>query len=122
MSSGSISKFFLEELCCCLVIIGQHGCCCVFCSDQQPPWSLLQLHKLAEADAGWVNVVETVISVIPADDPLGPSVVTLLLDECPLPTKVCQILTEILWTIAELLVVNIDKQKLQHECSGYDES
>jgi len=95
---------------------------CVFCSDQQPPWSLLQLHKLAEADAGWVNVVETVISVIPADDPLGPSVVTLLLDECPLPTKVCQILTEILWTIAELLVVNIDKQKLQHECSGYDES
>ena len=59
-------------------------------SDQQPPWSLLKLHKLAEADAGWINVVETVINVIPADDPLGPSVVTLLLDECPLPTKVCK--------------------------------
>jgi len=64
----------------------------VLCSDQQPPWSLLQLHKLAEADAGWINVVETVINVIPADDPLGPSVVTLLLDECPLPTKVIVIL------------------------------
>ena len=79
---------------------------------------MLQLHKLAEADAGWVNVVETVISVIPADDPLGPSVVTLLLDECPLPTKVCQILTEILWTIAELLVVNIHTHPFNGPFSG----
>jgi len=65
-------------------------CCssCVLCSDQQPPWSLIQLHKLAEEETGWINVIETVISVIPSDDPLGPSVVTLLLDECPLPTKV----------------------------------
>jgi len=62
--------------------------CCVLCSDQEPPWSLLQLHKLAEEETGWVNVVETVVNVIPADDPLGPSVITLLLDECPLPTKV----------------------------------
>jgi len=64
-------------------------CCCVLCSDQEPPWSLLQLHRMAEEETGWVNVVETVIKVIPADDPLGPSVITLLLDECPLPTKVC---------------------------------
>lgn len=26
--------------------------------------------------------------MIPLDDPLGPAVITLLLDECPLPTKV----------------------------------
>jgi len=67
--------------------------CCIYgvlCSDQEPPWSLLQLHKLAEEETGWINVVETVINVVPADDPLGPSVVTLLLDECPLPTKVCR--------------------------------
>jgi len=57
-------------------------------SDQEPPWSLLQLHRLAEEETGWINVVETVINVIPADDPLSPSVVTLLLDECPLPAKV----------------------------------
>jgi len=62
---------------------------CVVCSDQEPPWSLLQLHRLAEEETGWINVIETVIKVIPADDPLGPSVITLLLDECPLPTKVC---------------------------------
>ena len=57
-------------------------------SDQEPPWSLMQLHKLAEEETGWISVIETVIDVIPADDPLGPSVITLLLDECPLPTKV----------------------------------
>ena len=64
---------------------------CVMYSDQEPPWSLLQLHRLAEEETGWINVVETVIKVTPADDPLGPSVITLLLDECPLPTKVCNV-------------------------------
>lgn len=64
------------------------NCACVLYSDQEPPWSLLQLHRLAEEETGWINVVETVINIIPADDPLGPSVITLLLDECPLPTKV----------------------------------
>jgi len=68
-------------------------------SDQEPPWSLLQLHRLAEEETGWVNVVETVINVIPADDPLGPSVITLLLDECPLPTKVGNLQTCIFATL-----------------------
>ncbi len=32
--------------------------------------------------------MQSLIRVIPLDDPLGPAVITLLLDECPLPTKV----------------------------------
>ena len=40
-------------------------------------------------DDGWLEVVQSLIRVIPLDDPLGPAVITLLLDECPLPTKVC---------------------------------
>uniref|UniRef100_A0A3B3TXK0 Ring finger and SPRY domain containing 1 n=1 Tax=Poecilia latipinna TaxID=48699 RepID=A0A3B3TXK0_9TELE len=36
---------------------------------------------------GWLEVVQSLIRVIPLDDPLGPAVITLLLDECPLPTK-----------------------------------
>lgn len=39
-------------------------------------------------DDGWLEVVQSLIRVIPLDDPLGPAVITLLLDECPLPTKV----------------------------------
>lgn len=49
---------------------------------------MLILHKIADCDQGWQNVVKSLISVIPMEDPLGPAVVALLLDECPLPTKV----------------------------------
>lgn len=49
---------------------------------------MLLLHKIADKEHGWVNVVKTLIEVIPRDDPLGPAVVTLLLDECPLPSRV----------------------------------
>lgn len=44
------------------------------------------LHLLL--DEGWLDVVQSLIRVIPLEDPLGPAVITLLLDECPLPTKV----------------------------------
>ena len=60
----------------------------LLCSEQEPPAALLTLHKTAERDQGWLEVVRSLILVIPMDDPLGPAVITLLLDECPLPTKV----------------------------------
>ncbi|KTG31761.1 hypothetical protein cypCar_00005947 [Cyprinus carpio] len=56
-------------------------------NDQEPPYSMITLHELAETDDGWLEVVQSLIRVIPLDDPLGPAVITLLLDECPLPTK-----------------------------------
>ena len=67
---------------------------CVMCciSDQDSPWSMLQLHKIADEENGWVRVIHTLIEVIPQDDPLGPAAITLLLDECPLPTKVLIVL------------------------------
>ena len=49
---------------------------------------MLTLHKIADKESGWLAVVHSLIHVIPMDDPLGPAVITLLLDECPLPTKV----------------------------------
>uniref|UniRef100_A0A8C4Q4F3 Ring finger and SPRY domain containing 1 n=1 Tax=Eptatretus burgeri TaxID=7764 RepID=A0A8C4Q4F3_EPTBU len=57
-------------------------------NDQEPPYSMLALHELAEKELGWLEVVQSLIRVIPLEDPLGPAVITLLLDECPLPTKV----------------------------------
>lgn len=45
------------------------------------------LHKVADCDSGWLNVVKSLIRVIPLEDPLGPAVIALLLDECPLPTR-----------------------------------
>ncbi len=52
---------------------------------------MLTLQKMADQEDGWLKVVQSVVQVIPLDDPLGPAVITLLLDECPLPTKVTDI-------------------------------
>jgi len=56
-------------------------------NEQHPPRSMLTLHKIADKESGWLAVVHSLIKVIPPDDPLGAAVITLLLDECPLPTK-----------------------------------
>ncbi|KAJ8041867.1 RING finger and SPRY domain-containing protein 1 [Holothuria leucospilota] len=55
-------------------------------SNQDPPLSIIRLNEIGESESGWVKVVQGMISTIPLDDPLGPAVIALLLDECPLPT------------------------------------
>lgn len=56
-------------------------------NDQDPPPSMLKLHIIADKEAGWLLVVRSMVQVIPLNDPLGPAVITLLLDDCPLPSK-----------------------------------
>ncbi|XP_070575389.1 RING finger and SPRY domain-containing protein 1-like [Ptychodera flava] len=56
-------------------------------NEQDPPYSMLKLHQIAETESGWLEVANSMINVIPMDDPLGPAVITLLIDECPLPTR-----------------------------------
>ena len=65
-----------------------HGHLILCFSETEPPQAMLQLHKIAETEQGWLDVAKALIQVIPMTDPLGPAVITLLLDECPLPTKV----------------------------------
>lgn len=48
---------------------------------------MLLLHNIADDEEGWIQVVKSMINVIPIQDPLGPSVITLLLDDCPLPSR-----------------------------------
>ena len=59
------------------------------CRDQDPPRSMIALHMIADKEDGWLAVVLSMVNVIPMADPLGPAVILLLLDDCPLPTKVC---------------------------------
>ena len=59
-----------------------------FYSDQEPPPSMAQIHTIADQEEGWLSVVQSMVDVIPIDDPLGPANITLLLDDCPLPSKV----------------------------------
>lgn len=56
-------------------------------NEQDPPQSMLRLHVIADKEKGWLSVVISMINVIPINDPLGPAVILLLLDDCPLPTK-----------------------------------
>ncbi|CAI5438691.1 unnamed protein product [Caenorhabditis angaria] len=56
-------------------------------NEQEPPQSLLKLNFLADEENGWMMVVKALIYTIPIEDPLGPAVISLFLDECPLPSK-----------------------------------
>lgn len=56
-------------------------------SEQEAPQSLSRLQKIADHEDGWIQVVKSMVHVIPMSDPLGPSVITLLFDDCPLPSK-----------------------------------
>lgn len=56
-------------------------------NEQEPPPSMLRLHNIADNEEGWIQVVRSMVHVVPMDDPLGPSVITLLLDDCPLPSR-----------------------------------
>ncbi|RXG52170.1 RING finger and SPRY domain-containing protein 1, partial [Armadillidium vulgare] len=46
-----------------------------------------KLHTIADQESGWLIVVRSMVHVIPLEDPLGPAVIALLLDDCPLPCK-----------------------------------
>uniref|UniRef100_A0A1B6LFK8 RING finger and SPRY domain-containing protein 1 n=1 Tax=Graphocephala atropunctata TaxID=36148 RepID=A0A1B6LFK8_9HEMI len=56
-------------------------------NEEEPPEVLLKLHNIADQEYGWIQVVQSMVNVIPVEDPLGPAVITLLLDDCPLPNK-----------------------------------
>jgi RING finger and SPRY domain-containing protein 1 len=57
--------------------------------DDEPetPNSMLLLHDITDRPKGWLCLVRSLIRVIPMDHPMGPSVITLLLDDSPLPSK-----------------------------------
>lgn len=56
--------------------------------DQEPPDALQKLHVIGDQEEGWLQIIISMINVVPVDDPLGPAVITVVLDDCPLPNKV----------------------------------
>lgn len=56
-------------------------------NDHEPPPAMLKLNAIADKEEGWIQVVSSMVNVIPMHNPLGPSVIILLLDDCPLPSK-----------------------------------
>lgn len=56
-------------------------------NEPEPPSSMVQLHDVTDQPTGWIQLVKSLIRVVPIEHPMGPSVITLLLDDSPLPTK-----------------------------------
>ncbi|XP_066603456.1 RING finger and SPRY domain-containing protein 1-like [Prorops nasuta] len=77
-TSANVDKLVLETL----GVIGS-----LVDNEQEQPHAMLKLHAIADKEDGWIQVVSSMINVIPMHNPLGPSVMTLLLDDCPLPSK-----------------------------------
>lgn len=50
---------------------------------------MVRLHDITERPIGWIQLVLSLIEVVPLDHPMAPSVITMLLDDSPLPTKEC---------------------------------
>lgn len=68
-----------------LVIESLEGIRTLIDSDTDPPMAMLSLRKIAEAESGWLDVIQSMIEVIPIEDAFGPANIILLLDEFPIP-------------------------------------
>jgi hypothetical protein len=49
---------------------------------------MIQLNAIADMQQGWILVVRSLIDHVPIENALGPAVITLFMDESPLPTTV----------------------------------
>ncbi|CAF0971185.1 unnamed protein product [Adineta ricciae] len=56
-------------------------------TDQDLPHAMLVISRIANREDRWLNVMLALVERIPINDPLGATVIALLLDECPLPSK-----------------------------------
>ncbi|CAF1291696.1 unnamed protein product [Rotaria magnacalcarata] len=56
-------------------------------TDQEPPHAMLIVSRIANREDRWLEVVVALIERIPINDPLGATVIALLLDECSLLSK-----------------------------------
>lgn len=73
---GVVWKFEKKKLFCILIWVY------IFFIDKQ-----VQLHDITDKPNGWIQLVKSLIRVVPIEHAMGPSVITLLLDDSPLPTK-----------------------------------
>lgn len=56
-------------------------------TDQEPPHAMLVVSSIANREDRWLDVMIALIERVPIHDPLGATVIALLLDECSLPSK-----------------------------------
>ncbi|XP_050683057.1 RING finger and SPRY domain-containing protein 1-like isoform X2 [Leptidea sinapis] len=56
-------------------------------TEEESPVSLMKLHMIADKEEGWIQMMSSMVNVIPVEDPFGPTAISIVLDACPLPSK-----------------------------------
>lgn len=55
-------------------------------NGDEPPSIIIEMQRLASNEKGWIKIMIQLVNRIELDDPIGPSIITLFLDEFPIPT------------------------------------
>ncbi len=55
-----------------------------------------QLQEMANNEKKWIKILIVLIKRVKLNDPLGPAIIALFLEECPLPSKVINPIEKIL--------------------------
>jgi len=79
-----VDFFCYEKDCSILTLVFSFDCR----YNHEPPEALEKLHTIGDKEEGWLQIIMSMINIVPVDDPLGPAVITVVLDDCPLPNKV----------------------------------
>ncbi|XP_063702899.1 RING finger and SPRY domain-containing protein 1-like [Culicoides brevitarsis] len=53
----------------------------------EAPISMQHLHDLTEKPHGWIELIKSLVRTVPVEHSMGASVITLLMDDSPLPSK-----------------------------------
>uniref|UniRef100_A0A1B6DCF9 B30.2/SPRY domain-containing protein n=1 Tax=Clastoptera arizonana TaxID=38151 RepID=A0A1B6DCF9_9HEMI len=84
-------------------------------NEEDPPEVLLKLHNIADQEEGWITVVQSMVQVLPIEDPLGPAVITLLLDDCPLPNKEAVLRLVKLFNLSQHAAIGRGHKTVRHQ-------
>jgi hypothetical protein len=47
-----------------------------------------ELQEMASNEKSWIKILIALVERVKLNDPLGPTIIALFLEECPLPSKV----------------------------------
>ena len=57
-------------------------------NNEENPCDIIKLQHIAKEEKLWIPIIFRLINKIEINDPLGPSIITIFLEETPLPSKV----------------------------------
>lgn len=65
------------------------------------PLSIQHLHDITEKPLGWIELIKSLIRTVPIEHSMGASVITLLMDDSPLPSK------DAVMEVADMITKNV---------------